>query len=406
MVDIYILDENFKLVAVEDNYQSLVWNERYNDVGDMELCMPINSEAVPYITEDCYIYIPLSDNMMIVEGHTPGTDADAGNTIIFNGRSLESLLNRRIVWTQTVVTGNVQDAIKTILNNEFINPSNVKRKVDNFIFEESKDSAVKDLTMAENQFTGDYVLDIITTICKLFKIGFKLRVMKTIEVTSLPVIGDSVTIYLHNGHTYTWDKVTKQYNKDTLSRVPSEGEKVFVFKLYSGIDRTNSESTIPQVEFSLNNDNLFSSKLRVDKSNYRNVTLVAGEGEGTARRTVTYPDGEDVPSGINRREYFTDARDISSNSGQISATDYNKLLTERGKQKLNEYVITKEVEAEVDTISEESMYKYERDYYLGDKVKNVDAYTQTSISRVIEMTISITSDKFQFYPIFENEQVV
>ena len=159
---------------------------------------------------------------------------------------------------------------------------------------------------------------------------------------------------------------------------------------------------MPQVEFSLNNDNIFSSKLTIDKSNYKNVTLVGGEGEGTARRTAVV---NNETSGLERREYFTDARDISSNDGEISSANYITMLSERGKKHLEELIIKKEVEAEVDT-SPTAMYIFNKDYFLGDLVENVDVYGTRSVSRVVEMTMSITAKEYKFYPIFENERII
>lgn len=358
-MDVYILDGNFSILAAEDCYESLVWNERYNSPGDFELVIPANAKSVPYIAMDSYIYIETSNKLMIVEHQEPATDIEDGNSILFSGRSLESILDRRIVWQQTTISGNVHNAIKKLIVDAIINPADASRKISNFIFEDSTDTAVTSLTMDEMQFTGDNLLEVIMTICQQFKIGF------SITLNSL---------------------------------------KQFVFKLYSGINRTKEQTTVPQVEFSLNNDNLFRSKLTIDKTEYKNVTLIAGEGEGLERRTQTY--GSET--GLSRREYFTDARDISSNAGseeEIPDAEYNNMLIERGKQKLEELIIKKEIEAEVDT-SPTAMYIFNKDYFLGDLVENVDMYGTRSVSRITEMTMSLTAKEYKFYPIFENERII
>lgn len=358
-MDIYILNSNFDIAAIEDVYESLVWNERYNSPGDFELVIPANAKSVSYIAMDSYIYIESSNKLMIVEHQEPYTDVSDGNSILFSGRSLESILDRRIIWQQTTVSGNVQNVIKQLITDAIINPSISSRKISNFIFEDSTDTNITSLTMEESQFTGDNLLEVIQTICQKFKIGF---------------------------------------------RIILNSAKQFVFKLYSGINRTKEQTAVPQVEFSLNNDNLFSSKLTIDKKEYKNVTLIAGEGEGTERRTQTYG----TETGLSRREYFTDARDISSNAGTEEAipdAQYNQMLIERGKEKLNEQIITKEIEAEVDT-SPTAMYIFNEDYFLGDLVENVDLYGTRSVSRITEMTMSITAKEYKYYPIFENERII
>ena len=355
-MDIYILDANFDVATTEDAYESLVWNERYNSPGDFELVIPATASSVASIGMDSYLYIEKSEKIMIVEQQMPYTDVEDGHTIMFKGRSLESILDRRIIWQQTTLSGNVHNAIKRLITEAIINPTVASRKISNFIFEDSTDTAVTSLTMDEMQFTGDNLLEVIESICQAFKIGFK--------------------IYLNSN-------------------------KQFVFKLYAGTNRTKEQTTVPQVEFSLNNDNLFSSKLTINKAEYKNVTLIGGEGEGLERRTQTYG----TASGLDRREYFTDARDISSNNGEISTTEYNNMLVERGKQKLNEQIISQEVDAEVDTLPG-AMYEFNKDYFLGDLVENVDIYGTRSVSRVTEMTMSITAKEYKYHPIFENERII
>ena len=356
-MDIYILDSGFNIVAIEDKFESLIWNERYNSPGDFELVIPANSSSIAYMSMDSYIWIDGSERMMIVEQQEPYMDADNGNSILFRGRSLESILDRRIVWNQTTISGNAQQAIKKLLNDSIINPANANRKISNFIFKESTDTAITSLTIEEMQFTGENILEIIQSLCTKLKIGFK------ITINSL---------------------------------------KQFVFELYSGINRTKEQTAVPQVEFSLNNDNIFSSKLTIDKSVYKNVTLVAGEGEGLNRRTEVV---NDSTRGLDRREYFTDARDISSNNGEITPSAYSSMLIERGQKYLTDLPIKKEVEAEVDT-SPTAMYVFNKDYFLGDLVENVDIYGTRSVSRVVEMTMSITANEYKFYPIFENERII
>lgn len=363
-MDIYVLDKNLNILSIEDCYESLLWNERFQSPGDIEWIIPISSRSVASITEDCYIWQSLSDNMMIIEGHQPYTNSEDGDSIIFTGRSLESILDRRIIWNQTTISGNAQEAIKKLINEAIINPTITVRKIPNFIFEDSTDPAITGLTINEMQFTGDNLLEAIQFICKLLKIGFKIRINTSNQ---------------------------------------------FVFKLFAGIDRTKRQVVTPQIEFSRNNDNLFTSKLRVNKSNYKNITLIAGEGEGLSRKTAVYPiNTEEQASGLDRRELFTDARDISSNEGYedaIPQSEYTKLLQERGKQKLEEYIITREVDAEVDT-SEYAMYKFNKDYFVGDLVENVDIFGTRSVSRITEMTLSITGNEFKYYPIFENEEIL
>ena len=296
--------------------------------------------------------------MMILERQVPASDSVDGNMVEWSGRSLESILLRRIVWQQTTISGNVQNAIKKLLNEAIINPSIADRKISNFIFVNSTDTNVTSKTIKEKQYTGDNLYEVISDLCKEVKLGFKI----------------------------------------TLN-----SSKQFVFQLYSGKDRTNNQLTNPAVEFSHNNDNLISTKYTMDTTNYSNVTLIAGEGEGLERKTATYGSA----SGLDRREYYTDARDISSNEGtedEISPAEYTTMLQERGKEKLAEQIIEQEIDSEVDS-NEATMYQFNKDYFIGDIVDVVDYGGRVSTSRITEITTVVSTSEISTRPIFEYEEL-
>ena len=298
-MDIEVYNENFDLILILDIYESLVWNDRYYEHGDFTLDIPDNTSITQFLQPYYYLGIAASEKLMIIEQQTPSSDSVDGNMVEISGRSLESILLRRIIWQQTTISGNVQNAIQRLLNEAIISPSVADRKISNFIFSASTDTNVTSKTINEKQYTGDNLYDVISEICKEVKLGFK---------------------------------ITLNSNKQ------------FVFQLYSGNDRTSTQLTYPAVEFSYNNDNLISTKYTMDTKDYCNVTLVAGEGEGLERKTATYGSS----SGLSRRELYTDARDISSNEGsddEIPLETYITLLQERGKEKLAEREILREIDS-------------------------------------------------------------
>ena len=357
--DIEIYNQSFQLLAILDVYESLIWNVRYYENGDFELIVPDKNNVLKDLAVDNYISIASSDRYMIIEKQEPQGNTTDGNKVKISGRSLESILARRIIWNQTTVSGNLQNAIKKLITDAIINPSIADRKISNFIFVDSTDPAVTGISISETQFTGDNLLEVISSLCKVAKIGFK---------------------------------ITLNSNKQ------------FCFQLYAGVERTNRQLNNPTVEFSANNDNLISTKFVMDKTNYCNVTLIAGEGEGVERKTSTYGSG----SGLHRRELFTDARDISSNAGseeEIPLADYLVLLQQRGKEKLAERVIERTIDSKVDS-SDETIYKFNSDYFLGDIVDVVDYGDRVSTSRIVEMTTTITTSDISLHPIFEYEDLV
>lgn len=261
-MDLYILNRNLDAITLIDSYTSLIWTDRYYEYGDFELYMPMSASLLDSIKQDHYIWCQKSEHVMIIEKILINSNAEDGDYVTVSGRSLESILDRRVVWGLKQLSGSLQEGIKTLLNESIISPSKETRKIDNFIFEESTDPVITELT-AEKQYTGDNVYEAIRDLCISNNIGFK---------------------------------------------VTLDDNKQFVFKLYSGSDRSYDQIENPYVIFSPNFENLVDSNYMESKSSLKNVTLVGGEGEGTARR---YTGVGDV-SGLDRREIFTDARDISS----------------------------------------------------------------------------------------------
>lgn len=261
-MDLLILDTDLEAIAVIDTYTSLIWTDRYYKAGDFELCLPASKEIFDVIKQDYYLYNKNSEHVMIIEQLTIETDTEDGNKLTVTGRSLESILDRRIVWGLKNLSGSFQNGIETLLNECMISPSKPTRQISNFIFEASEDTAITDLTL-EAQYTGDNLYDIISEACEERGVGFKV------------VLNDN---------------------------------KQFVFSFYAGADRSYDQTDLPYVAFSPNFDNLISSNYVETKSGLKNVTLVGGEGEGQDRRYTAVGD----ISGLDRREMFTDARDLSS----------------------------------------------------------------------------------------------
>ena len=50
-MDFYVYDENLNAVGIIDNYTSVIWTLRYNDVGDFEIYI----RSTPEILEMCKI---------------------------------------------------------------------------------------------------------------------------------------------------------------------------------------------------------------------------------------------------------------------------------------------------------------------------------------------------------------
>ena len=136
-----------------------------------------------------------------------------------------------------------------------------------------------------------------------------------------------------------------------------------VFSVYKGLDRTSSQSVNPRAIFSRQFENVLSSEYLIDKKDYKNVALIAGQGEGEDRLTATVG----VATGLNRHELFVDARDIGPGTTEDPIDEPTQLLmlAQRGNEKLAESKASEVYTAGADP---HGNLKYKEDYALGDIV--------------------------------------
>lgn len=99
-----------------------------------------------------------------------------------------------------------------------------------------------------------------------------------------------------------------------------------------------------------------------------------------------------IEIGFERHELFVDARDLKSsyydendNEVNLSESEYDELLRERGKSRLAEHQKIQLLDSEVNL---ESSFKYEEDFFLGDVVsiknKKLGLIVHTRITQVVE----------------------
>lgn len=379
-MEVTLLNTDFEAVAIIDVYKSIVWTDRFNECGDFEIYIPIQDTLPDYIKKNYYLQSEDSEHLMIIETITIESNDEDGAYYTISGRSLESILSRRIVWDKTVfsmdengVVPNLQNGIEKLLNDNVINPSIAVRKINNFIFEASDDVDITKLDF-EAEYLGEDMYSIISNLCKENEIGFKLTYHER---------------YVKNDVVYN---------------------NAFVFKLYAGVNRSYEQSENPYVIFSPNYDNVYDTKYLDSDKNLKNVTLVVGESEynedGTEKRReqrVLYI--EDVMhSGIDRREIFTDATGLSTDDGYggtLSADRYEAQLKQKGIDTLMENTSLTAFEGKVDPIQG---CTYGEDYFMGDIVQIENEYGQEGTAYISEFVITCDEGGMSAYPTFQTIQ--
>lgn len=350
-MELLILDTNLKPVDILDQFESLIWTDRFYDCGEFEIYTSPSEFVVQNLKSNYYLYLRDSDHLMIIEDCKISDNIEDGGKIIFSGRSVESILDRRIVWKQTILTGSLQDGIERLLNENVISPEIPERIIPNFIFEASDDPVITALTI-DAQFTYTNLFETIRDLCVVNNIGFK------------------VTL------------------SDDMSH--------FIFKLYTGKNRSYDQTENPYVIFSQKFENIINVSYSESQKNFKNVTLVAGEGEGLERKTTIVGN----ETGLSRRELYTDARDLSqeTESETLSNEAYLAQLYQRGQEHLAETGIETVFDGQIDS---SYIFKYGEDFFLGDIVQLVSNYGIEAKAKITEIIYSEDLSGVEIYPSFK-----
>lgn len=256
-MDIYVLDNNLQQVYVIDAYKSLIWANRYRDVGDCELYLPATAEALYYLRKGYYLARADDEMVCQIRYLEIDTDVEKGNYLIVKGFDVKRWLDQRVIWNTMQGNGNAELFIRSMVDASLGNAD------------------ISDRRIVNGNGNRIFYLGSLA--------GFDERLTEQVTYRNL---GEKVRDYCQR---YGWGYKVRQENN------------YFVFELYAGTDRTAT------VIFSDQYENLATSTYIEDDTNMGNVALVAGEGEGAARsRQIS---GEGASS--DRYEIFVDAKDIS-----------------------------------------------------------------------------------------------
>ena len=349
-MDLYIMDDNFDIIGIIDDASSVLWVPRYNAVGDFEIYAAATPRNISLLQSGHYVKRWDDDMVGIIKTINVKTDIENGNYITVSGPDLKDILRSRVVWIQHQLTGSLYDCIKTLINSNVISPIHSVRKIKNFVIAPNDTGLIFNIT---KQVTGGTVYDAIVELCESCGCGFKV---------------------ILNGKTIT-------------------------FVLCAGKDRSVNQKKLPVVMFSPHFDNLANTEYTFNLSKYANAAIVAGEGEGIERRTMLVGDSE----GLSRYETYIDARDVSSNGGQIGEIEYSALLTQRGLDKLSEM-------RTVETFTGETInnltYTYREDYGLGDIVTVENEYGIRANVRIDEVVENEDETGHKIIPSFKNWRLI
>lgn len=353
-----VLGTDMSNLAVIDAFNSFIWTERYWEYGDFELVLAPSNEMVDLFKPERYLWYEGTDELMIIEDIEISSSIDEGAEMIVNGRSLTSLLDRRIVWNATTLKGNISECVKKLLDENILAASDEKRNIDNLVYREPTTFDPKTITIDSGIEQGESLYDSIESLCRSKRIGFH-------------IFNDPE----HDGQ--------------------------FVFQLYSGTDHSYAQTSNPYVVFSNDFQSLVNTNVKTTNSTRKNVALVLGP-EVEEKTYMGYAEIADAssPSGMERRETYVQASDIKTeddNQQTLPEDQIVEQLNQSGSESLAKLGVETEFDGETD---QNGQFQYQRDYAMGDICQMDNEYGMSFQSRITEYIRSQDENGFSAYPSF------
>ena len=338
-MQLYVLDSDFTVLGIIDNYECLVWERKYYKPGTFSMQIIPTFEQFQLLKKGNILLKKDNTKEAMYIDHRELEENEEGiEVLLVSGYSLSQWLDRRITLYKQLEKGNAETVIRNYVNSNCINPKDIDRKFPN-------------LSQGVNNSLGQEVD---------YNSHYKPLLEEIESISTTNELGYRIDLDLHS----------KQY----------------IFEVYKGLDRTVNQSINSKAIFSTEFENIRSQKYIDSDNNYRNMVLVAGAGEDEDRKTLSLGANN---SSLNRYELFVDARDISDKETktrmvrdeftgemveetyeeEIPIETYNKLLEARGNDKLSECTKINTFDC---VISNTNNLIYRVDFDLGDKVSIIN----------------------------------
>lgn len=378
-MEFMVLDKNYDGIAMIDTFTSAIWTVRYDEAGDFEIYTPVRLDYVQAMQIGNYLWNRDSDRLMVIETVEIETDAEEGPQLIVTGRSLESILDRRIVTSSQNFSGNLQSVLFAIIQNEIISSDGVRR-IPGFSLKTSSDSRITNILISELSIRGENVYDIVCRLCQANKIGW---------------------------------------------RVLPRGAGGFEFELYVGADRSYAQSANPYVTFSPSFENLLNSNYIKSFKSYKNSIYAVGtyqkevvlqnkykddNGEWVVEEQTTYEEAEVItwqysetatPSGLARREMFIDNGGVNDGEQGGEYATWNAVNKEKAIAELGEHQTTTAFEGELEATRQ---YIYGEDFSIGDIVQVENEFGITGTVYISEIVFSQDANGITITPTFTSTE--
>lgn len=371
-MEVYTLDSLFRRTEVVDRFESLIWTERWADIGDFELHLQSTRANRQLFKTGTRLAITESKRVMTVETAESSSDSEGRRILKVKGRSLEAVLDERLaIGTQSgynpLPEWSWQDTPENIARAFFwqicvagsLHPNDV----------------IPYLTWNQNSFPNDTIPETAEEIVWYQKPASLYKAIK--EIADI------------------YDFGFRLYRNGDASQL--------YFNIFTGSDRTLQQEDVTPVVFSQDLQNLMNTTEFNTQEKTKNVAYVMWQhpddnpltGYPDIYREVVYAPEVDPTemTGFDRHTIYVQGEiqdDDKDDPAAISAA-----LIRQGLDELAKHRAFTGFDGE---ISQYSQYKYDKDYFLGDMVvmQNADGFRNNM--RVTEQIFVSDREGDRAYP--------
>nr|FAA01695.1 MAG TPA: hypothetical protein [Siphovirus LN-2020-1]FAA01758.1 MAG TPA: hypothetical protein [Siphovirus LN-2020-1] len=430
-----VLDESMILQHICEDYKSIIWTERFHGFGDFKLTVPGTLENLQIYQLDYYLYTKGTNKLMIIEQIELNTEYSKQSLLTVSGRSLESILDRRVmhpypIWEGTLLCkeertrGKVKDVVKHYSNLLFKQRDSL---------DTSHERHVKGF--------GWYSVDELPEGIRRGRPVSSLDI-GDIRVSTEGVVRD-MSIRNPNWGRYmdytkdpysmegSWYKLVQELTDLTMSgwAIEYDGEDPYYWYgyTYNGVNRTFNQGERPPVVFSPKYDNLskatyFKSKVGTRTKIFSGAvkfeipTQLALDGEylgASASNNAMQNNSITVGTpGLGLREGYFKSPSVEHTNGMMQDTTGAKGVLPNDPKSIHRQIheqcnteLWRHMPLEMFSgeAAQQSMYTYNEDFFLGDFVQIQNEFGQQDIARITEyIRSSSDSEGDVFYPTFES----
>jgi hypothetical protein len=356
-MDLYMLDSLYRRTETVEEFESLIWTERFSAKGDIELHIASTLQNRTRFQEGVLLSQPDSYRVMRVETIEDKTDEENRRMLTIKGSSLEYILEKR--------------AALAALSDLVTDPKWVLTGLPKDIAEQM----FHDICVTGILDAGDIITGIVE--------GSDLFPADTIDAPS-----DSIEYSIDPQSLYTALKSLCDAYAMGFRIVKHPVTSVLYFDVYMGCDRTTAQTDLAAVVFSPDLDNLKdTTKLSTDAL-YANAAYVISQ----VGAEIVYPvDVDPSVEGFERRVLLVKADDIDDPDGPTASAQ----MIQRGREALS---AARKYIALDGELAPTTSYVYGTDYNLGDLVELRDDDGATSYVQVTEQIFTSDTNGDRSFP--------